>query len=88
MCNYTSLGGHACKAGSMRAKRRHRPLLVPRCQEFSGLIREALRGHAMLVKAIPPGLVILAPQAFLLTSGQTLPLVSTQGSPSGDHEGG
>ena len=88
MCNYTSLGGHACKAGSMRAKRRHRPLLVPRCQEFLGLIREALRGHAMLVKAIPPGLVILAPQAFLLTSGQTLPLVSTQGSPSGDHEGG
>ena len=52
--------------------------------------KQVTRGEvaAMLVKAIPPGLVILAPQAFLLTSGQTLPLVSTQGSPSGDHEGG
>lgn len=43
------------KAGSMGAKHRREPLLVPRCQEFSGLIREALRGRAMLVKAIHQG---------------------------------
>lgn len=76
-CNYASLRGPACKAGSMGAKHRQRPLLVPRCQEFSGLIREALRGRAMLVKAIPPGPAILAPQALLPTSGQALALVST-----------
>ena len=70
------------------SQHRHGPLPVPRRQDFSGLVREALRGRAMLVKAIPPGLAILAPQALLLTSGQALPLVSTQGSPSGDHEGG
>lgn len=77
----------------MGAKHRLRPLLALRCQEFSGLIREALRGRAMLVKAIPPGLAILAPQALPLTSGQALPLVFTTfllgpGSPSGDREGG
>lgn len=31
----------------------------------------------MLVKAIPPGLAILDPQAFPIMSGQALPLVST-----------